>query len=142
MHKTYCLVILSQLRNTFPPGEDSFVPKVSVGSDSIDFPSCYIDRAVYRTIRLANLGDQPVIYSFMSTPDDPLSPPSDEQVFSVKPKVGILQKNDSQLVVFRFSPSEAKFYEKSLKVFFNGSLTNDYVTKPDNVKSTYFYFIR
>jgi hypothetical protein len=47
--------------------------------------------------------------------------------FSVKPRVGMLQKNENLLVVFRFSPGEPKLYEQKMHIYFNGSFANSYV---------------
>ncbi|KAJ3221474.1 hypothetical protein HK099_003484 [Clydaea vesicula] len=138
------------LGNTFPPGQDSFIPKVNINSDRIDFPACYVDKSVYRTIRITNTGDTPVMFSFL---DDTtgngiyhssknidsigslnyqtiggsvLPSSSGGPVFSVKPRVGMLQKNECQLIVFRFSPGEAGIFDQTLQIFFNGSFTNSY----------------
>ena len=46
--------------------------------------------------------------------------------FSVKPRIGILNKSESRLIVFRFSPSEQHEYEQALKCYFNSSLNNSY----------------
>lgn len=47
--------------------------------------------------------------------------------FTVKPRVGLLRKDESRLLVFRFSPSEQRIYEQALKCAFNSSAANSYV---------------
>jgi hypothetical protein len=127
-------------RNTFPPGEDTFIPKINFGATRLDFPACHVDKSVYRTVRVSNTGDTPVKFSFVDmTPAgaNVMSPgigggtllASDGGApFSVKPRTGILHKNESKLIVFRFSPGEQRAYEHALKCFFNNGLTNNYVS--------------
>ncbi|KAJ3087435.1 hypothetical protein HK102_011114 [Quaeritorhiza haematococci] len=45
-------------------------------------------------------------------------------VFSVKPRLGVLNKNEARLLVFRFSPAEARVYRGVVKAIFNGSVAN------------------
>ncbi len=137
-------------RNTFPPGEDSLIPKITVGAERLDFPSAYVDKSVYRSIRLTNTGDTAVMFNFiddavissaanlLKTSQSSLNngmlgkaflPASaGGPSFSVKPRAGLLEKNESQLVVFRFSPGEARLYEQSLQILFNGSFSNSHVS--------------
>ncbi|KAJ3035518.1 hypothetical protein HDV00_003672 [Rhizophlyctis rosea] len=119
--------------NTFSPGEDTFLPKINFGALRIDFPSCHVDKTVYRTVRVSNTGDTPVKFAFMDNnfPGGPGSigggtalatrggPP-----FSVKPRVGLLHKNEARLIVFRFSPGEQRVYEQALNCVFNSSAGN------------------
>jgi hypothetical protein len=141
------------LGNTFPVGEDSFIPKITIGSDRVDFPACYVDKSVYRTIRLTNTGDTPIMFSFVDDTTGTnflqnnraiadsngslsvetigggvLPTSSGGPTFSVKPRVGMLQKNENLLVVFRFSPGEAKLYEQNMHIYFNGSIAYSYVS--------------
>ncbi|KAI8834503.1 hypothetical protein BC829DRAFT_448428 [Chytridium lagenaria] len=51
--------------NTFPPGEDTFIPKINFGANRLDFPSCHVDKSVYRTVRVSNTGDTPVKFAFI-----------------------------------------------------------------------------
>ncbi|KAJ3413734.1 hypothetical protein HDV05_007637 [Chytridiales sp. JEL 0842] len=115
-------------RNTFPPGEDTFIPKIDFGATRLDFPSCHVDKSVYRTVRISNTGDTPVKFSFVDlTPSQSYTSSSTTgsgytsmshgigggtplaseggAPFSVKPRTGILHKNESKLIVFRFSPT-------------------------------------
>ena len=117
------------IRNTFPPGEDTFIPKVNFGDTRLDFPACLVDKSVYRTVRVTNTGDTPVKFSFLETLENIGSSLESREnpVFDVKPRVGVLHSNESRLIVFRFSPSEARVYEKALKCYFNSSLSNSYV---------------
>ncbi|KAI8813741.1 hypothetical protein BJ742DRAFT_377453 [Cladochytrium replicatum] len=136
--------------NTFSAGEDTFIPKVSFSSIRLDFPSCYPDKSVYRTLRLTNTGDTPAKFLFID-PDkggenDP-KPTSGSIVlaqhqqlrgiggatplasfggapFSVKPRVGVLHKDETQLIVLRFSPSEQRLYDQVLKCAFNKAPSN------------------
>ncbi|KAI9333355.1 hypothetical protein DFJ73DRAFT_963215 [Zopfochytrium polystomum] len=149
--------------NTFPPGEDTFIPKIDFGATRLDFPSCHVDRSVYRTVRVSNTGDTPVKFAFLdgAAPLVPshgggTQPPPQRRLvlqpgaaaggtnstdkslaavafgsagggtapFSVKPHVGILHKNESRLIVFRFMPAEQRPYEQALKCYFNSSLSN------------------
>ncbi|KAJ3110075.1 hypothetical protein HK100_003162 [Physocladia obscura] len=48
------------------------------------------------------------------------------ETFSVKPRIGMLNKNESRLVVFCFSPSEQKTYEQTITCYFNSSSSNAY----------------
>ncbi|ORY53838.1 hypothetical protein BCR33DRAFT_674998 [Rhizoclosmatium globosum] len=135
--------------NTFPPGEDTFIPKIEFGTSRLDFPACHVDKSVYQTVRIINTGDTPVKFAFVDTQfqyspvitgggvvtkqvysqgiggGTPLALQGGAP-FSVKPRIGMLHKNESQLVVFRFSPSEQKTYEQALKCYFNSSLSNTY----------------
>lgn len=122
-----------------------------MGAERLDFPSCYVDKSVYRSIRLTNTGDTAVMFNFI---DDAvissaanllktsqsntslnngmlwkafLPASAGGPSFSVKPRAGLLEKNESQLVVFRFSPGEARLYEQSLQILFNGSFSNSHV---------------
>ncbi|KAJ3030918.1 UNVERIFIED_CONTAM: hypothetical protein HDU68_007279 [Siphonaria sp. JEL0065] len=136
--------------NTFPPGEDTFIPKIEFGTIRLDFPACHVDKSVYQTVRISNAGDTPVKFAFVDTQfqfsaingnsnNPSLSPSINQGIgggtplalqggapFSVKPRIGMLNKNESRLVVFRFSPSEQKSYEQALKCYFNSSLSNTY----------------
>lgn len=110
--------------NTFPPGEDTFIPKIDFGATRLDFPSCHVDRSVYRTVRVSNTGDTPVKFAFM----DGVNTGEDRDLrgspFSVKPRFGVLSKNESKLIVFRFNPSEQRAYEHALKCYFNSAFSN------------------
>ncbi|KAJ3349706.1 hypothetical protein HDU83_000324 [Entophlyctis luteolus] len=114
--------------NTFPPGQETFVPKVELSATRIDFPACNIDNSSYRTVRISNTGDTPVKFEFEDLQVLEMKGLQQSQfggsivtqpfhAISVKPRVGLLRKNDSQLVVFRFNPSEQKF---SLTVMASG----------------------
>lgn len=121
--------------NTFPPGEDTFMPKINFSHPRLDFPSCHVDKSVYRTVRVSNTGDTPVKFAILDT-----SPSSTVGIgggtalascggaaFSVKPRVGILRRGEARLIVFRFSPSEERGFEMGLRCLFNSSRTNSYV---------------
>ncbi|KAJ3320632.1 hypothetical protein HDV06_005150 [Boothiomyces sp. JEL0866] len=120
--------------NTFPPGEDTFIPKVHFGKTKIIFPPCYVDRSEYQIIRITNTGDTTVKFSFLDIGfDSSLGLGGDTEaatkggaVFSAKPRVGTLKKHESRLIVLRFSPSEQKLYEESFTCYFNNSLHNSY----------------
>eukprot|EP00842_Homolaphlyctis_polyrhiza_P005315 jgi/Hompol1/5785/HPOL_004691-RA len=121
--------------NTFPPGEDTFIPKISFGATRLDFPACHVDKSVYRTVRVSNAGDTSVKFSFldsgirsnMGIGGGTELASKGGAIFSVKPRIGILNKGESRLIVFRFSPSEQRDYEQALKCYFNSSLNNSYV---------------
>ncbi|KAJ3219527.1 hypothetical protein HDU67_000472 [Dinochytrium kinnereticum] len=107
--------------NTFPPGEDTFIPKINFGASRLDFPSCHVDKSVYRTVRVSNTGDTPVKFAFLEGASGsgvgstlhgigggtPLASEGGAP-FSVKPRTGILHKSESKLIVFRFSPGEQR----------------------------------
>ncbi|KAI8923507.1 hypothetical protein BC831DRAFT_417141 [Entophlyctis helioformis] len=120
--------------NTFPPGEDTFIPKISFGATRLDFPACHVDKSVYRTVRVSNSGDTSVKFSFldsgvrstMGIGGGTELASRGGATFSVKPRIGILHKGESRLIVFRFSPSEQREYEQALKCYFNSSLNNSY----------------
>ncbi|KAI9203276.1 uncharacterized protein BJ171DRAFT_600142 [Polychytrium aggregatum] len=121
--------------NTFPPGEESFIPKINFGTTRLDFTPCHVDKSIYRTVGIFNAGDTPVKFAFMDNhPHSMLGiggggaliSSGADTPFSVKPRTGLLHKNESQLIVFRFSPSEQRLYEQSLKCFFNSSSVNSY----------------
>jgi hypothetical protein len=112
--------------NTIPPGEDTFIPKVTFGETRLDFPACQVHKSIYRTVRVSNCGDTPVRFSFPNS-RNLLNDYELDNVFSVKPRVGMLHSNESRLILFRFSPTEQKLYENVLKCQFNSSLTNTYV---------------
>ncbi|KAJ3173570.1 hypothetical protein HDU88_002656 [Geranomyces variabilis] len=117
--------------NTFAPGEDSFIPKIDVGGTRLDFPACHVDKSVYRTIRVSNAGDTPVQFAIIDGGmagqggGTPLAS-SGGAAFTVKPRVGVLHKNESRLLVFRFSPSEQRIFEQALKCAFNSSAANSH----------------
>ncbi|KAJ3162411.1 hypothetical protein HDU86_004891 [Geranomyces michiganensis] len=117
--------------NTFAPGEDSFIPKIDVGGTRLDFPACHVDKSVYRTIRVSNAGDTPVQFAIIDGGmagqggGTPLAS-SGGAAFTVKPRVGVLHKNESRLLVFRFSPSEQRIFEQALKCSFNSSAANSH----------------
>lgn len=123
--------------NTFSPGEDTFLPKINFGALRLDFPSCHVDKTVYRTIRVSNTGDTPVKFAFMDSGSLGGGPGSigggtmlasrGGPPFSVKPRVGLLHKNESRLIVFRFSPGEQRIYEQALNCVFNSSAGNTLV---------------
>lgn len=98
------------------------------------------------------MGDTPVKFGFLDSGDDILPPVLNQLVggnsaFSVKPRCGLLRKNESQLMVFRFSPQEAKVYDRGLKCIFNSNMSNSYVSlllllyfvKPMSEKLTIFF---
>ncbi|KAI8823829.1 hypothetical protein BJ741DRAFT_634238 [Chytriomyces cf. hyalinus JEL632] len=120
--------------NTFPAGQDTFIPKIEFGATRLEFPASHVDKSAYRTVRISNTGDTPVKFAFADTDNKKDAgigggtrvsfqggPP-----FSVKPRIGLLQKNESRLVVFRFNPGEQKLYEQALRCCFNSSLSNSY----------------
>ena len=80
-------------RNTIPPGEDTFIPKVSFGETRLDFPACEVYLSIYRTVRVTNNGDTPVKFSFPETKQKSLELQADSP-FSVKPRVGMLHSNE------------------------------------------------
>ncbi|KAJ3381899.1 hypothetical protein HDU84_004761 [Entophlyctis sp. JEL0112] len=97
--------------NTFPPGQETFVPKVELSATRIDFPACNIDNSSYRTVRISNTGDTPVKFEFEDLQVLEMKGLQQSQfggsivtqpfhAISVKPRVGLLRKNDSQLVDF------------------------------------------
>ncbi|KAJ3049787.1 hypothetical protein HK097_009215 [Rhizophlyctis rosea] len=120
--------------NTFPPGEDTFLPKINFGALRLDFPSCHVDKTVYRTVRVSNTGATPVKFAFMDSAAAIGGPGSigggtmlasrGGPPFAVKPRVGLLHKNESRLIVFRFSPGEQRLYEQALNCVFNSSAGN------------------
>ncbi|KAJ3300829.1 hypothetical protein HK104_000022 [Borealophlyctis nickersoniae] len=117
--------------NTFPPGEDTFIPKINFGATRLDFPSCHVDKSVYRTVRVSNTGDTPVKFAILDGGSTGIGggtalASAGGAAFSVKPRVGLLHKNESRLIVFRFSPSEQRIFEQALKCLFNSSSTNSY----------------
>ncbi|KAI8912237.1 hypothetical protein DFJ77DRAFT_542027 [Powellomyces hirtus] len=117
--------------NTFSPGKDSFIPKIEVGGTRLDFPACHVDKSVYRTIRVSNAGDTPVQFAII---DGGLSgqgggtamASAGGAAFTVKPRVGVLHRNESRLLVFRFSPSEQRIFEQALRCVFNSSAANSH----------------
>ncbi|KAJ3020998.1 hypothetical protein HKX48_009403 [Thoreauomyces humboldtii] len=116
--------------NTFTPGEDSFIPKIDFGGQRLDFPACHVDRSVYRTIRVSNTGDTPVQFAVLDGAGvlgqgggTPMAS-AGGAAFTVKPRVGVLHRNESRLLVFRFSPSEQRIFEQTLKCAFNSSASN------------------
>ncbi|KAJ3334134.1 hypothetical protein HDU76_008596 [Blyttiomyces sp. JEL0837] len=121
--------------NTFPPGEDTFIPKINFGTTRLDFPSCHVDKSVYRTVRVSNTGDTPVKFTFMDIAGTGMTPAKVgdgsggtdlSSIFSVKPRIGVLHKNESRLIVFRFNPNEQRVYEQALKCYFNSALSNSH----------------
>ena len=107
--------------HTFPSGEETFIPKIQFPAARLDFPTCLVDGAVYRTARVTNSGDTPAKFAF----------PRDLAVFQTKPKNGILGKNQSRLIVFKFAPLEVKQYEEPLSCIFNDSASNQHVAIAD-----------
>lgn len=119
--------------NTFPPGEDTFIPKINFSRTKVVFPPCYIDRSEYQTIKIVNSGDTTVKFSFLDNTntagiggDTELSNLGGP-AFSVKPRVGVLKRGESRLIVFRFSPSETRLYEEAFTCYFNNSIHSKYV---------------
>ena len=119
--------------NTFPPGEDTFIPKTNFGRTNVVFPPCFVDRSEYQILRIANAGDTTVKFSFLDNftggigGDTELSYKGGS-VFSVKPRVGVLKKNESRLIALRFSPSEKRLFEEAFTCFFNNSVHTKYVS--------------
>ncbi|KAJ3335278.1 hypothetical protein HDU91_002257, partial [Kappamyces sp. JEL0680] len=127
----WCLTV-EVAGNTFPPGEDTFIPKIDFGRTRVVFPPCYVDRSEYQTVKIANAGDTTVKFSFLDNTnaagiggDTELSTLGGP-AFSVKPRVGVLKKNESRLIVFRFSPSEKMLYEQAFTCYFNNSVHSKY----------------
>ena len=118
--------------NTFPPGEDTFIPKTNFGRSSVVFPPCYIDMAEYQTFRISNAGDTTVKFSFVDNTNslgiggDTETSLAGGPAFSVKPRVGVLKKNESRLVALRFSPGENRLYEEAFTCYFNSSSHTKY----------------
>ncbi|KAJ3182506.1 hypothetical protein HDU85_002604 [Gaertneriomyces sp. JEL0708] len=117
--------------NTFPPTQSFFIPKVSFNALRLDFPSCHVDKSVYRTVRVSNTGDTPVHFAMLDSVGEgvgggtPLASMGGA-AFSVKPRVGVLHRNENRLLVFRFSPGEERAYEQALRCAFNGSWDQAY----------------
>ena len=112
--------------NTIPIGEDTFIPKVTFGETRLDFPACQVHRSIYRTVRVTNTGDTPVRFSFPDTKAQN-NDYDKATIFAVKPRVGMLDSNESRLILFRFSPTEEKVYKNVLRCQFNSALTNTHV---------------
>jgi hypothetical protein len=125
--------------NTFPSHEEAFMPKVRIHrtTSTLHFAGCGIGQSIYRTVRISNDGDTPVKYGIgvgqkgvkyeLSSFYDVLKLGNDVKNFTVKPRVGVLGRNQSQLVVMQFTPYEAEAYESMLLTFFNNSLTSQKV---------------
>ncbi|KAJ2994628.1 hypothetical protein HDV02_001454 [Globomyces sp. JEL0801] len=120
--------------NTFPPGEDTFIPKIEFDRTKVVFPPCYVDRSQYQTIKISNTGDTSVKFSFLDLGlDSQLGIGGSSErasnggpIFSVKPRIGVLKKNETRLIVLRFSPSREGTYEDSFTCYFNNSTQNTY----------------
>ncbi|TPX66179.1 hypothetical protein SpCBS45565_g04639 [Spizellomyces sp. 'palustris'] len=117
--------------NTFSPEQDTFIPKIDFGATRLDFPSCHVDKSVYRTVRVSNTGDTPVHFAILDGGLTGIGGGTalaslGGAAFTVKPRLGLLKKNESRLLVFRFSPSEQRVYEQALKCSFNSSAANSY----------------
>ena len=128
---SWCLA-LNVSGSTFPPGQDTFLPKIVVHNTThrLDFPGCRVHKEVYRTIRVSNAGDTPVKFAFAASAEQLHLTEREDfgRGFSVKPRCGLLSKNQSQLFVFKFAPAETLVYEQTLKCFFNDSTSNQYVS--------------
>ncbi|KAJ3229481.1 hypothetical protein HDU81_005357 [Chytriomyces hyalinus] len=53
--------------NTFPAGQDTFIPKIEFGATRLEFPASHVDKSAYRTVRISNTGDTPVKFAFADT---------------------------------------------------------------------------
>jgi cilia- and flagella-associated protein 65 len=121
-------------RNTFPPGKETFIPKVNFSANKFDFPGCHVDKSNYRTVRVTNSGDTPVKFSFlepgnkstMGIGGDVKLASEGGPAFSMKPLVGVLQPAESRLIVLRFSPSEQRMYDDAITCYFNSTETSRY----------------
>jgi hypothetical protein len=121
--------------NTFPPGQDTFIPKIDWGKARVVFPSCYVDRTEYQILKIANAGDTTVKFSFLDTGINATNGGSGESDiasrpgcgFSVKPRIGVLRKNEVRLIVLRFCPEERRLFEEAFTCFFNNSVHSTYV---------------
>jgi hypothetical protein len=120
--------------NTFPPGQDTFIPKIDWGKQRVTFSSCYVDRSEYQVLKIANAGDTTVKFSFLDlgTNSQTGNGCSGDlasragSAFSAKPRIGVLRKNETRLIVLRFCPSEKRLYEEGFTCFFNNSVHSTY----------------
>ncbi|RKP21000.1 hypothetical protein ROZALSC1DRAFT_27569, partial [Rozella allomycis CSF55] len=101
--------------NTFSKG-DSFIPKISFNQNFLEFPSCMVGEQIYKSINVTNTGDTSVKFWFSN---------DNSGVFAAKPNHGLLSPNQSQIILFRFTPLEFKEYKTPLVCHFNyGSSTS------------------
>ena len=99
--------------NTFPSGQDTFIPKIDWSNARVVFPSCYVDRSEYQILKIANAGDTTIKFSFLDAGVNSVLgigggtdlASHQGSVFSVKPRIGVLRKNETRLIVLRFCPS-------------------------------------
>lgn len=124
--------------NTFPPGKETFIPKVDFSRSRFDFPACHVDRSVYHPVLVTNSGDTSIKFSFNEIGGTtkaneslvPLSQAGNRQtmaIFSIKPSVGVLQKNESKLILMRFAPSDQRIYDEIATCYFNSSEANNFI---------------
>lgn len=74
-----------------------------------------MNNTVFQTIQLSNNGDTPIKFQFLDRQDT---------LFVCKPTRGVLQPNQHQLILFKFSPKEARVYRSAFKCVLNNSLAN------------------
>jgi hypothetical protein len=119
------------LGNSFVAGGETFLPKIDFhhSARNLNFFGCAVGGSIYRTIRITNSGDTPVKFCFSATETSQNEAESTAQTFTVKPRRGLLARDQSQLIVFRFTPKEAIVYEQVLKAYFNDSSSSQYVSK-------------
>jgi hypothetical protein len=120
--------------NTFPSGKDTFIPKIGWGKTKLIFPSCYVDRSEYQIMQISNTGDTTVKFSFLDVGTmkslriggDVAFASNGGPVFSVKPRVGVLEKNEKKLIIFRFSPGDNRLFDEANICYFNNSIHSNY----------------
>ncbi|KAJ3342118.1 hypothetical protein HDU93_003334 [Gonapodya sp. JEL0774] len=90
----------------------------------VEMPSCNSLQSVYRTVRVANEGDNSVKVLFLTGSQDKdreQGPP----IFDIKPASCLLKHGDAQLVVVKFSPRESQSYREVIKCTFNNAMVTE-----------------
>jgi cilia- and flagella-associated protein 65 len=120
--------------NTFPTDHATFIPKIDWGKCKLTFSSCFVDRSQYEVLKITNAGDTTVKFSFL---DLGISSQNGKMItgdlasrigsaFSVKPRIGVLRKGETRMVMLRFCPFEKRLYEEVMTCYFNNSPLSTY----------------
>jgi len=93
--------------HTFPPGMEAFTPKLRVPGTRINFPACFVNDDAFQVVEMHNEADTPMRYQMEQ---------DGTGVFRSKPNNGLIMPHCTQLVAFRFRPTEATRCEEGLSV--------------------------
>jgi hypothetical protein len=108
----WCITFKAKGHTFIKSGE--FLPKVTVAlrKNMLIMPPCHLGDATYNTFYLNNESDTPASFEFANDPSG---------IFKVKPRIGLIQGNRSQIVAVEYRPKKVGIHAYNLACGLNNS---------------------